>query len=169
MEEMIRTMYADFVGKVAEGRGLSREAVDQVGQGRIWSGTRGKQQGLVDEIGGLWRSLLIAKAAAGIGNNRAISLSEGPELGLFNFPMPQMKLFGLFGGARGVGSEAGSDAGRDAGRDAGLAAYPASDAAAAASVLTPQVRLFLQRLAGSRGMPLLMLEPFEIRDGVQIW
>jgi protease IV len=169
MEEMIRTMYAEFVGKVAEGRGLSREAVDQVGQGRIWSGTRGKEQGLVDEIGGLWRSLLIAKAAAGIGNDRAISLSEGPDLGLFNFQMPQMKLFGLLGGARGAGSEAGRDGGLDAGLAAGLAAFPANDAAAAASVLTPPVRLFLQRLALSRGRPLLMLEPFEIRDGVQTW
>jgi protease-4 len=166
MEEMIRTMYADFVGKVAEGRGMSKEAVDQVGQGRIWSGTRGKEQGLVDELGGLWHSLLIAKAAAGIGSDRAISVSEGPQLGLFNFPMPRMKLFGLLGAARGAGFEAG----RDTGLDAGLETFQADDAAAgAASVLTPQMRLFLQRLARSRGKPLLMLEPFEIRDGVQTW
>jgi protease-4 len=72
IEKLIRASYEEFVGKVARGRGLDEKYVDSIGQGRVWSGTRGKQNGLVDEIGGLWRSLQIAKAAAGIAPTREI-------------------------------------------------------------------------------------------------
>jgi hypothetical protein len=41
-----------------------------VAQGRVWSGRRAEQAGLVDAVGGLWRALEIAKQAAGIGGCR---------------------------------------------------------------------------------------------------
>ena len=45
--------YNTFKSRVAEGRHMAVERVDSIGQGRVWTGTRGKELGLVDEIGGL--------------------------------------------------------------------------------------------------------------------
>ncbi|MBM3318607.1 MAG: S49 family peptidase [Candidatus Eisenbacteria bacterium] len=154
MEELIRALYADFVDKVAEGRGLTAEQVDGIGQGRIWSGLRGREIGLVDEIGGLWHSLAIARDAAGIPAGRGIALTEGPSLGLFHFPLPELKLFGVrLGAPRGGGETA--------------AATP--PAAAAALELSPAEFEHLRRIALARGLPLLLMEPFEIRDAGQRW
>ena len=55
-----------FLSRVAEGRGMSKEAVDRVGQGRVWTGLRAKELGLVDELGGLDRAIEIAVAKAGV-------------------------------------------------------------------------------------------------------
>ena len=45
--------YADFTGKVAQARHQSVEAIDQIAQGRVWSGAQAKERGLVDAFGGL--------------------------------------------------------------------------------------------------------------------
>ena len=62
----IKEIYEDFIGKVAEGRGMTKEAVDQIGRGRIWTGQQAKEIGLVDELGGLNLALLIARKKAGL-------------------------------------------------------------------------------------------------------
>ncbi len=46
-------VYDDFVGKVADGRGLSRERVDELARGRVWTGADAHERGLVDELGGI--------------------------------------------------------------------------------------------------------------------
>ena len=51
--QSVEQVYAVFVSRVAQGRKLSPEAVDAIGQGRVWSGTDAQRIGLVDEIGGL--------------------------------------------------------------------------------------------------------------------
>lgn len=58
--------YTDFVPKVAKGRAMNTEAVNQIGQGHVWTGSQAKANGLVDEIGGLERAISIAKELAGI-------------------------------------------------------------------------------------------------------
>ena len=45
--------YETFKTRVAEGRKMTVAQVDSIGQGRVWTGIRGKELGLVDEIGGL--------------------------------------------------------------------------------------------------------------------
>ncbi|MDR3664685.1 MAG: signal peptide peptidase SppA, partial [Mycobacterium sp.] len=45
--------YTDFVERVAEGRSLTVEAVEQVARGRVWTGPDAKEHGLVEELGGL--------------------------------------------------------------------------------------------------------------------
>jgi len=45
--------YNMFIRRVSEARGLSRDSVDAIGQGRVYSGGRGKEIGLVDSIGGM--------------------------------------------------------------------------------------------------------------------
>ncbi|HEX9916212.1 MAG TPA: S49 family peptidase, partial [candidate division Zixibacteria bacterium] len=47
IEELIKMGYKEFVSKVANGRKLSEEKVDSIGQGRVWSGIDGKEKGLV--------------------------------------------------------------------------------------------------------------------------
>ena len=45
--------YEVFLGRVASGRGMERDAVHAIAQGRVWTGEAAKERGLVDELGGL--------------------------------------------------------------------------------------------------------------------
>jgi protease-4 len=62
----IEKIYSDFVGKVATGRKMTKESVDNIGQGRVWSGTSAIKIGLVDEIGGLKDAIKGAADLAGV-------------------------------------------------------------------------------------------------------
>ena len=66
MQAYVERGYDLFLSRVAEGRGMSKEAVDRVGQGRVWTGLRAKELGLVDKLGGLDRAIEIAVAKAGV-------------------------------------------------------------------------------------------------------
>jgi len=59
-------IYADFTGKVATGRGMTPEQVDQVARGRVWSGADAASRGLVDELGGVDKATAIARHRAGL-------------------------------------------------------------------------------------------------------
>jgi protease-4 len=58
--------YRQFLGRVAEGRGMTREAVDAVAQGRVWTGTQALERGLVDALGGLPEAIASAARRAGM-------------------------------------------------------------------------------------------------------
>lgn len=60
----VEKIYDDFITKVAEGRGMTKEQVDEIGQGRVWTGLDAIKIGLVDEIGGLEKAIEIAKETA---------------------------------------------------------------------------------------------------------
>ncbi len=62
----VETIYNDFITKVAEGRGMTKEQVDSIGQGRVWLAIDAKKIGLVDEIGGIEKAIKIAKDLAKI-------------------------------------------------------------------------------------------------------
>ena len=67
VRRQIAEIYDDFITKVAIGRpGLTKEEVDTLGRGRIWTGEQAKENGLVDELGGLSRALEIAQEKAGL-------------------------------------------------------------------------------------------------------
>jgi protease-4 len=73
-EEWIKTTYySDFVPKVAKGRGKDPAYVDSVGQGRVWTGSQGKEKGLVDEFGGLDRAIAVAKQLANIPADKEVN------------------------------------------------------------------------------------------------
>lgn len=57
--------YELFLNRCSEGRGISKEDLDKIAQGRVWTGSKAKELGLVDELGGLDRALEIAVAKAG--------------------------------------------------------------------------------------------------------
>ena len=65
---------SEFIKKVAEGRKMSEDSVDQVGRGRVWSGARAKNQNLVDEIGGIYEAVQSARRLAGIPTHRKVRI-----------------------------------------------------------------------------------------------
>jgi len=76
-QAMVDTIYTTFVRRVDEGRALNFVEIDNIGQGRIWSGVDALEQGLVDKIGGLQDAIEIAKNMAGLGEKyRIIELPE---------------------------------------------------------------------------------------------
>ncbi len=66
---MVDWIYSQFVAKVAEGRKLKPEFVEEIAQGRVWSGIEAKRLGLVDEIGGLSAAIRYAGKQGGLGSN----------------------------------------------------------------------------------------------------
>jgi protease IV len=67
-------IYADFTGKVADGRGLSRDQVQEIARGRVWTGADAAGIGLVDEIGGLDTALAVARQKASLPQSAAVRL-----------------------------------------------------------------------------------------------
>jgi protease-4 len=66
LRDMVSDAYATFLARVAEGREMTPEAVDAVGQGRVWTGLRALEHGLIDALGGLDVAVALAKEAAAI-------------------------------------------------------------------------------------------------------
>ncbi|MEV0970268.1 signal peptide peptidase SppA [Microtetraspora glauca] len=59
-------IYDDFVGKVAQGRGLDRDRAHELARGRVWTGADALDGRLVDELGGLEDALALARKKAGL-------------------------------------------------------------------------------------------------------
>jgi protease-4 len=66
LQSYIERGYDLFVTRCADGRGMKKEDIEKIAQGRVWSGTMAKEIGLVDEIGGLDKALEIASKKAGV-------------------------------------------------------------------------------------------------------
>lgn len=71
-EEFLKGTYDDFTSKVAKGRGKDQTYIDSIGQGRVWTGSQGKGNGLVDEYGGLDKAIEIAKQLANIPASKGV-------------------------------------------------------------------------------------------------
>jgi protease-4 len=75
-QESIERIYTTFVNRVATGRKMSFEQVDEIAQGRVWTGAEALQNGLVDAIGGLDNALAEAAKLAKIKEYRTINFPE---------------------------------------------------------------------------------------------
>lgn len=64
----IENIYTIFKKRVIDGRGLSPEAVENIAQGRVWTGKQAVKNGLVDYLGGLDDALAAAAKAANLEN-----------------------------------------------------------------------------------------------------
>ncbi|HMC83846.1 MAG TPA: signal peptide peptidase SppA [Candidatus Polarisedimenticolia bacterium] len=71
--------YRAFIRQVASGRKMTEEEVNQVAQGRIWTGQQAKDRGLVDRLGGLDAALELARVKAGIPKSQALSIEIFPH------------------------------------------------------------------------------------------
>lgn len=80
MTEQANNVYYDnFLPKVAAGRNKNREEIDSIGQGRVWTGTQAKQNGLIDEFGGLEKAIEIAKQLANLPADKEVRRMVYPE------------------------------------------------------------------------------------------
>ena len=84
MLRSIETIYDKFTSLVAEGRGLEKSRVDEIGQGRVWTGADALEIGLVDEIGTLEDAINYAASAIGA---QDVCVMEYPK------PLTGMELF----------------------------------------------------------------------------
>lgn len=66
LERMTEQVYTTFLARVAAGRGFSPDSARALAEGRVYTGTRAQQLGLVDELGDLDRALGIAAEMAGL-------------------------------------------------------------------------------------------------------
>ncbi len=63
---MMDDVYDAFILRVARGRDLTPERVEEIARGRVWTGAQAKALGLVDELGGFYQAVDKAKSLAGI-------------------------------------------------------------------------------------------------------
>jgi protease-4 len=79
----------DFLPKVAQGRKRDVQYIDSIGQGHVWTGTQAKQNGLIDEFGGMDKAVEIAKQLANIPADKNVRRVV--------YPAPRTFLDQLFG------------------------------------------------------------------------
>ena len=84
LEARMDAIYADFVSKVAKGRGISPEVAETGAKGQVWSGADAKAKGLVDELGGFQLALDMAMADA--------KLPAGTSIRIVPYPTPETPL-----------------------------------------------------------------------------
>ena len=75
--ESIEHVYDTFKQRVADGRNLSLEEVEALAQGRVWTGLQAKENGLVDELGGLGAAI---EAAAVLAEIEEYNLTSYPKI-----------------------------------------------------------------------------------------
>ena len=95
MERTIRSLYEDFVAKVASSRHIAPDSVQAIAQGRVWSGQRAVQLGLADRIGGLEVAIALAKEKIGLSADEIVELMERPRPKLFSPTLFRPRLLGL--------------------------------------------------------------------------
>ena len=78
MQQFTDEMYEKFLSRVAEGRGKSRDEINEVAQGRVWTGQKGLEIGLVDELGDLNTAIEIAAGLADVADDYKID--EYPKI-----------------------------------------------------------------------------------------
>lgn len=100
-QRLVDWIYREFIAKVAESRKLTPEQVEEIAQGRVWSGAEAKNIGLVDELGGLDAAIGYAAQQAGLGANyRVVEFPRKKELfeaiqELIERTMPSVKTTGF--------------------------------------------------------------------------
>lgn len=79
MQKSVNDIYDAFLKNVAEGRDMTTDAVDNIAQGRVWTGSDALKIGLVDEIGTLTDAFRYALTAAGIDESESYSVDCLPK------------------------------------------------------------------------------------------
>jgi protease-4 len=75
----MQATYELFLSRVAEGRKTTKEKIDAVAQGRVWTGRQALERGLVDELGGLDRAIRLAKERAKLDVSKDVELLVYPQ------------------------------------------------------------------------------------------
>jgi protease-4 len=81
LEETLDRIYADFVAKAAQDRGLPEAKLESLARGRVWTGADARAHDLVDELGGFEHALQIACRRAGLDRDH-IAVTVAPHRSL---------------------------------------------------------------------------------------
>lgn len=81
LNDLVDALYASFKAGVAGGRSLPAERVDEIAQGKVWTGAEARELGLVDMLGGLAEAQDAVRAALG--------LAPGAPLAVRPYPPPR--------------------------------------------------------------------------------
>ena len=76
--EQLDEFYQQFVERAAESRHSTPEKIDRLAQGRVWTGSQARENGLVDELGGLDQAIAVAKARANIDAGSSVEIVPFP-------------------------------------------------------------------------------------------
>lgn len=79
IQNLIEEFYKNFVSKVVESRNLNYQQADNVSQGRVWTGSQGRINGLVDSVGTFYDAEKLVKKMAGINANESVRLIHYPR------------------------------------------------------------------------------------------
>ncbi len=79
VQKLMHRIYDDFTSGVAAGRHMKVEEVDKIGKGRVWTGAQAKGLGLVDEIGGFSRALVLARQLGHISRDAQVQVVHYPR------------------------------------------------------------------------------------------
>jgi protease IV len=77
LQKAVDKFYDQFLGRVSQGRGIAVEQVNEIAQGRVWSGSEAARMKLVDEIGGLNSAIAYAANLARLGDQPRITEFPG--------------------------------------------------------------------------------------------
>lgn len=96
LQHKVRQFYDVFLDRVAQGRHMTKDEVDAVGQGRVWAGQQALERKLVDRMGGLRHALAAARDAAHLPEDAPIEEHPAIQQSLFEYVLG---LAGLKAGA----------------------------------------------------------------------
>ncbi|MDR2495934.1 MAG: signal peptide peptidase SppA [Tannerellaceae bacterium] len=77
MQAFTMRMYDTFLTRCSEGRGKTKDEIDQIGQGRVWTGNQALERGLVDELGGLDEAIEAAAVLAEVQDDYKVQYASG--------------------------------------------------------------------------------------------
>ncbi|MGO9481245.1 MAG: signal peptide peptidase SppA [Candidatus Kryptoniota bacterium] len=80
VDEFLNETYTDFKTKVSEGRKLSMDSVEELAQGKVYTGMQAKSLNLIDEYGGLDKAIQYAADEAGISTDYQIRMFAVPGM-----------------------------------------------------------------------------------------
>ena len=82
LELVVNSNYREFIGLVAERRKSTPEKINEVAQGRVWTGAQAKERGLVDALGGIDVAIKSAARRANLGDSYRLEYVEPEPRGI---------------------------------------------------------------------------------------
>lgn len=94
LAEMVRYWYRAFLDRVAEGRDMTRSEVDAVARGRVWTGDRAIELGLVDRLGGFHSALVRARQLGGLPGDADFEVGPTRPSTLLDYVLGEVNVLG---------------------------------------------------------------------------
>jgi len=91
-------IYTEFKARVSAGRNISEIELEKIAQGQIWTGRQAKENGLVDELGGLNSAILEAKKLANLNDFKIVTYPENRSISekIFSAEFEETDIFSGF-------------------------------------------------------------------------